>query len=209
MTSLPGNLDVYGSVPILNFDSWKPVLAPTPPNAKLQAWEALRETERRWVHFDWATYVLSPPHANNTLFADLAAAYLFSFEATLQRLASERKIVGVRKWISAHTANDVISRGLRTLRHTRAHHLQPAAIGIQRPASAESQFAGIDRGGGLAWRWTDLAASDLAGFSAANPSPLAVGDLPEFNRLSEELLVLGLMRHGVGALGNILEQEGP
>ena len=209
MSSLPSHVDVCDSVPLLNFDSWKPALAPTPPSARLESWSALRELERRWVHFGWATHVVRNARGNESLFADLASAYLYSLEAAFQRLHAETSTQKFGPWIELRTKHCVVVRGLRTLRHTHAHHLQQVGLGIQSAAFAYSPLAGVDLGGGIAWRWSDLDASTLAGFSTKHSAPIAVADLPKFNAMSTELLALGLMRHAVLEIGRLLVAEGP
>ena len=199
--ALPSNVAVHpDDVKLVDLDQLPYLYATRPSGARLKAWAQLEEVERRWVMFDWATFSVNSSRGNVALFNDLASAYLYSFESTLQVLFKERGFPDFNGWLLSHVEYDLCARGLRTLRHLSAH-VQKTAFSLQRGAEAHSRFAGSSRGGTYPWRWSDLTAADLASLENAR---ISAAELPEFNALSESLLALGMMRQGVSALRGIL-----
>ena len=202
--SLPGSVATYDSVPLIDLDECGYLVAVRQPHWKLRAWSALEETERRWTLFDWATFVVHQPRRCENLFRDLASAFLFSFESTLQVLKRERRSCDTR-WLESQSPYDVVCKGLRGLRNTGAHVRQVPVAANNRRAIA-SRFAHSTTGGTTAWAWPEITPSDLV---AVDTPHLTVSDLPAWNAESDELLALGVMRHGVIALRDILSAAEP
>lgn len=199
--SLPGNIPTYNSVPLIDLDTFEYLIAVRQPHWTLRAWELLRETERRWTMFDWATFVVHEPGRCHNLFRDFASAYLFSFEATLQVLKIEKPALDLKSWLRDQPSYDVICKGLRGLRNTGAH-VRQVSVTPDHQRSVISRFAHTTTGGTTAWAWPGLTAADLTALSTPH---LSVADLPLWNSQSADLLTLGLMRHGVLALRSLLE----
>ena len=155
--------------------------------------------------FEWATFSLDQARGHTLLFHDLASAYLLSLEATLQLLRHQRKFGDFESWLRTHAEYDLALRGLRTLRHLDAH-VQKVAIDVDRHGSAVSRFAHSTTGGTLAWRWDAISEADLASLDRPR---ITASELADWNRLSDELLVIGLMRSGLRSLRALLADGEP
>lgn len=202
---LPSYIPRCDTVELIDLDNLEYMVARRPANATLRAWSKLEETERRWTMFDWGCFVLLRPNRCTRLLADFASAYLLSFEATLQILKDEKFPTGSFEiWLNSQPAYGMECRGLRTLRQLEAH-IRAGAISPSR-VTAYSRFAGTSSGGSAAWYWPPITQAELA--SLRDPK-LAPQDLSDWNKLSEEILVLGLMREGVVALTKLLNSAGP
>jgi hypothetical protein len=201
MPSLPGNVARYDSVDLLDLDHIE-LYFNAGTDRFPRAADKLRETERRWVMFDWATFMIHQPRRNESLFRDFASGFLMSFEATLQILREERALSDFEAWLRAQPRYDVVCRGLRTLRHLEAH-VQPGKFSPSHAAKVHSRFAHTATGGTIGWRWEPILPQDLAQVLAKN-SKLAESELDEWNRQCEEMLALGLMRHGLQTLHSLV-----
>ena len=199
MPSLPGNV-AGEAVHLISLDATPYVYAKRPVDATLAAWSRFEETERRWTMFEWATFAIDQPRGYSLLFHDLASAYLLSLEATLQILRTERNDPDFDAWLRSHPTYDLGFRGLRTLRHLHAH-VQEVAIDVNRRNAVVSRFAHTTTGGTLAWRWQPLSAQDLQSLDRPR---ITVAELDDWNRLNEELLVVGLMRSGLASLRTLM-----
>jgi hypothetical protein len=157
--------------------------------------------------FDWATFVIHDQNRNVSLMTDFASAYLLSFEAGLQVLKEEcfSNAGAFEAWLADQPLYDLETRGLRTLRHLEAH-IRPGVLSVQPAAAAASRFSGPSIGGTIAWQWEPTTPKDLA--SLKYPK-ITVDELPTWNTRSAELLVLGLMRHGLTVLNALLVAAGP
>ena len=203
MPPLHGSIARYGSVDLLDLDQVELYFSAQAPGFP-RAGAKLQETERRWVMFDWATFMIHERGRNEALFRDLASAYLFSFEATLQVAREEGGIANFKAWLMARPAYDLVARGLRTLRHLEAH-VRPGAFSADHESRVHSRFAHSASGGTIGWRWESISSQALAQVTSTH-SKLAVAELDDWNVKANELLALGLMRHGLAALKAILEQ---
>lgn len=204
MPQLPGSIARYGSVDLLDLDHIELYFIARAPGFP-RAGAKLQETERRWVMFDWATFMIHERGRNEALFRDLASAFLLSFEATLQVAKEEGGIADFETWLRARPAYDLITRGLRTLRHLEAH-VRPGVFTADHASQVHSRFAHSALGGTIGWRWEAISGADLAKVTTRN-SKLAVTELDDWNVKAADLLALGLMRHGLASLKAILEHQ--
>jgi hypothetical protein len=201
---LPSNVASYGSVPLVDLDHYDFAVR-RPKHSTLRAWAKLEETDRRSIMFDWATFVIHEQNRNTTLLNDFASAFLLSFEATLQVVQDEKRFADFEGWLKSQAAYDLRCRGLRTLRHLEAH-VRAGTLSVNHQARSISRFAHSTTGGTIAWSWRALEPADLAQLRS---SKLDIAELPRWNAEAADLLCLGLMRHGVGALVQLLTAAGP
>lgn len=202
MPSLPGNVARYDTVDLLDLDGIELYFDVGFDRLPRTAGK-LRETERRRIMFDWATFMIHQPRRNESLFRDFASAFFKSFEAMLQVLRDERAISHFEGWLRAQPTYDAVCRGLRTLRHLEAH-AQPGKFNPSHAAKTHSRFSHSATGGTIGWRWEPILPRDLARVTSRN-SKLAASELDEWNGQCEEMLALGLMRHGLQALNSLVK----
>lgn len=96
------------------------------PTSCLTAGRKLQECERRLAVYRWAEWRVDPRTAQNrVLLNDAVSAFLLTFEATLQFVQdhfSKMKLKpGFGDWLKDVPQNDLLVRGIRTLRHFEAH----------------------------------------------------------------------------------------
>jgi hypothetical protein len=199
MPTLPGNV-AGEAVHLISLDATAYEYAKRPAGATLAAWSRFEETERRWIMFEWATFAIVDQRGHSLLFHDLASAYLLSLEAALQVLRTERSDPDFAGWLRSHSEYNLAFRGLRTLRHLSAH-VRAVAIDVNRRSAVVSRFAHSTTGGTLGWRWQPLSAEDLQSLDRPR---LTAAELGDWNRLNDEMLVIGLMRSGLATLRTLL-----
>lgn len=101
----------YGNINVTNIDF---------------ALDKLRECERRLVYFKWVESKNEPGQPKHRIILDDAlSAFLLSYEATLQyikyKFNQNRIDPNFDNWIKNQPENDILLKGLRTLRHLEAH----------------------------------------------------------------------------------------
>lgn len=203
---LPSNVATYESVPLVAFDELEPIYLPMPAGATLKAWAKGHEVGRRLDHFDWLTHVVRTERGCATFISDLATAYLLSFEAAFQVLRHECRANSLKahdfdSWLAGQPDNDLLCRGLRTMRHVEAH-IGPAGIAVPFGRQIHSRFAsGTDAGNTPAWHWQPLTSADYA--SLARPR-IAPEELSVWNARLVAEPCQTLMRDGVIRLGALL-----
>jgi hypothetical protein len=109
-----------------DFDHFNYQIARKRAGSCILSWKKLPECERRlalcpWLGIDGDT---EDTRSRHWLF-DSVAAYLYSFEASIQFLKAEFKrrdgAPHFDRWLAQLPEHDVLVRGLRTLRHLEAH----------------------------------------------------------------------------------------
>jgi hypothetical protein len=199
---LPSNVGRYDDVPLPEFDCLEPRYIKPDSSRRLRAWPKAIEVERRLDAFEWLSHVARRPQGITSFVLDLSTAYLLSFESAIQILAKEKQFRGgVDKWLAALPQNDLIFRGLRTLRHLEAH-IRPAGLG-QRRVGGHSRFTGGEGGSNIGWQWS---AVPLADFRALKHAKIVEAELPDLNRLLEERLIMDLMRDGLERLASVFAE---
>jgi hypothetical protein len=196
---LPSNVGRYDEVPLPEFDGLEPRYIKSDPSRTLRAWPKVVEVERRLDAFEWLAHVARRPQGIASFVLDLSTAYLLSFESAIQVLAEEKQFRGgVDRWFAAQPGNDLLFRGLRTLRHLEAH-IRPGSL-AQRRMGGHSRFTGGEGGSNIGWQWSAVAVTD---FRLLRRPKIAEVELPDLNRLLEERLIMDLMRDGLERLANI------
>lgn len=97
-----------------------------PSTTNVIAWKKLQECERRLAVYKWAEGRIDARTGRNRVFLnDAVSAFLLTFEATLQTLKDQFNKMNIKlqfeEWIKTIRENDLLVRGLRTLRHLEAH----------------------------------------------------------------------------------------
>jgi hypothetical protein len=195
---LPSNVGRYDEVPLPDFDRLEPRYIISDPSRRLRAWSKASEVERRLDHFEWLSHVARRPSGVQTFVADLATAFLLSFESALQVLQQERFPRRLETWLKTVPANDLTVRGLRTMRHLEAHirsgHL------TQRHVGGHSRFIAGEGGTTIGWRWGVVAPEE---FRALTTPRISAAELVDWNKQLDEYLIMDLMRTGVERLRDV------
>jgi hypothetical protein len=199
---LPGNVDRYNEVPLPAFDYLEPRYILPDSNRRLKAWSKAMEAERRLDHFEWLSHVARMPGGIQTFVLDFATAYLLSLESALQILKHERFQKGTSPsfdtWIETLPANDLVFRGLRTMRHLEAHIRQGGLT--QRTVGGHSRFISGEGGTTIGWQWAEVS---LAEFRALDRPKIREAELPAWNNQLDEYLIMDLMRLGIERLRDV------
>jgi hypothetical protein len=199
---LPSNVGRYDDVPLPEFDGLEPRYIKPDASRKLRSWPKAIEVERRLDAFEWLVHVARRPQGIASFVLDLSTAYLLSFESAIQVLAEEKRFPnGVDGWLAARPDNDLLFRGLRTLRHLEAH-IRPGSL-AQRRVGGHSRFTGGEGGSNIGWQWSAVPLTD---FRSLKHSKIVEAELPDLNRLLEERLIMDLMREGLERLTNIFAE---
>jgi hypothetical protein len=177
-------------------------LAIPPDNYKVDAWDKLKECERRLVVYRWAESLNDPRKADRRVtLNDAVSAFLLTFEATLQFVKDQFERTPAapsqfEAWLRTQTQYDTLIRGLRTLRHFEAHVEQhPAGRKI-----IATKGAG-DHSVSATWHLPQLNTTDL---EKLRTHPLTDPELPDWNRLVADTRVDSLLESGIIRLGGIL-----
>jgi hypothetical protein len=205
---LPSNVPRYDSVDLVDLDHLEYLIVHRPKTSPLRAWGKLQETERRWAMFDWATHVIREPNRCVMLINDFATAFLLSFEATLQVLKAEAKLPQpFEAWLRTLPDNDLVCRGLRTLRHLEAH-VRTGTLAVSRVAIGSSRFAsGGGPGSTIPWLFPEMTASDI---SVALQTPrITLAELPAWNTIATQTPAVQVMRQGLTSLTKIVVAADP
>ena len=112
--------------PFPDLDNFAPQIAIPPFGSRITAWSKLQECERRLVVYKWAESRNDPrTPKSRVVLNDSVSAFLLSFEATLQFVKDQfnrtASAPDFDQWVAQLPENDVVVRGLRTLRHFEAH----------------------------------------------------------------------------------------
>lgn len=198
---LPSNVARYDSVDLPEFDLLDLQIVVRPPEAKLTAWTRLEATERGLLAFDWLLHVVRKPGHCTTLVDYLAAAFLLSYESTIQSVKEERFTQGFDAWLQNQAGYTLLCRGLRTLRHLEAH-VRPSHLPSQFYRHGYSRFAsGADPGQTVAWQLPPISADE---FAQLKTPKLSGGELGNWNSLVDGELAVDLMRRGLADLYQII-----
>ena len=209
----PNPLDV-----LPDFENLAYAIANKPTGSHVDAWDKLREAERRLVMYKWVEQHNDPatPH-HRVLLDDSVSAFLLTFEATIQFLKDQFKRTGTPQqrfdaWFAGRPQNDVCLKGLRALRHLEAHVerrrvprtvLKTLAayvrVGRGRSRSRDRQNGNV----GCLWQLPKLNPADIA---KLDRSPLSVADLQAWNALREADDAKALFERGLLSLKSILDQ---
>lgn len=200
---LPSNVGVYNSVPLPAFDFLERRYIRPDHHCTLAAWSKARETERRLDAFEWLAHVAREPRGIESFVCDLSTAYLLSFESALQLLKDERfpKKGEFDKWLRPRPENDILFRGLRTLRQLEAH-IRAGAM-TQRQVGGHSRFTGSEGGSNIGWRWAPVT---VAEFNALDIKRLDSTELVTWNLALEDQLAMELMRGGLERLVRLFDE---
>lgn len=200
--NLPSSVGVYNSVPLPAFDFLERRYVRPGHHCTLAAWSKVRETERRLDVFEWLIHVAREPKGIESFVCDLSTAYLLSFESALQLLKDERypKKGQFDKWLRGRAENDVLFRGLRTLRQLEAHIR--AGVLTQRRVGGHSRFTGSEGGSNIGWRWAQITPAE---FASLDIKRLDATELATWNLMLEEQLAMDLMRAGLDRLVRLFD----
>lgn len=198
---LPSHVPRYDEVPLPMFDELERRFILPDASRRLGAWAKAGEVERRVDHFEWLIHVARREAGVRTFVLDLATAYLQSLEGALQVLQAERFPTGFEAWLRTLAANDLVLRGLRTMRHLEAH-IRAGTL-TQRQVGGHSRFTGGEGGANIGWRWAPVSITE---FRSLRRPRIAEAELPAWNERLEEDLVMDLMRLGVLRLRTIFEE---
>ncbi len=177
-----------------------------PSGAKLEAWEKLKECERRLSVYKWAEALNEPRHPQSRVFLDdCVSATLLTIEATLQFTLQRFELVGRSdfwQWLDGLAEYDVCLRGLRALRHFAAHvEVKPArslvrlAIGGSRPDGTSETTVTRD------WQLPQLDANALAKLKT---KPLPEAMVPDWNQLASETPAPAVFERALQQIAGIL-----
>lgn len=199
--NLPSNVPTYDSVPLVAFDHLDRRYIRHRQNRTLRAWPKAEETERRIDHFEWLAHVARTANGVQTFVLDLSTGFLLSFESTLQVLQDEKFPKGFDDWLGNQGSNDLIFRGLRTMRQLEAH-IRAGTL-TQRREGGHSRFTGSEGGSNIGWRWSQVTDQEYRSLKHKRLSQTELGD---WNILLDERLIMDLMREGVTRLIALLDE---
>jgi len=205
--NFPSHVPLYGSVSLVELDAVEPLILPR-TDAPFRAWPKFRELARRWIMFQWAIHVVRDASRCRLLIADFANAYLLTLEAALQVLATDlfpehrRPQAALDQWLRGQRINDLVFRGLRTLRILEAH-VRPSQLA---PDGAEADYSifqfGADSGRTTRWHFPPISDEDYARMSAPK---IERAELEEWNQLLERKPASALMREGLYRFRDLIE----
>jgi hypothetical protein len=194
--------------PFPDLDSYTYSIGIPPAGSRITAWSKLQECERRLLVYKWAEGRNDPrTPKNRVLLNDAVSAFLLTFEATLQ-FVKDQFIKSVSApnfdhWIAQLPENDLVVRGLRTLRHFEAH------VEAKQPPSLVRLHIGESLSNGTSatqvsrsWQLPPLEAVELA---KLNHAPLKANDLQKWNLLVARDDLPSLFRQGLERLRAVLE----
>ncbi len=195
--------------PFPDFEHFVYKIATQPTASKLNAWSKLQEAERRLATYKWAEAKNDPrTPQNRVLLNDAVSAFLLTFEATLQFAKNQFAITpgtpDFDAWLAAQPENDVLLRGLRTLRHFEAHveskpppRLVRLSIGGSLPDGTSKTEASTD------WKLPTL---QPAGLTKLHHAPLKSADVKDWNNLVESMDAPAIFEQGLIKLRKILQK---
>jgi hypothetical protein len=176
--------------------------------AKLVAWCKLEEAERRLTMYKWAEGKNEPGNPRNrVLLNDAVSAFLLTIEATIQFIKNQvPKTRGGRMfddWLKTLPENDVLLRGLRTLRHFEAH-VEPKPLPRVVNLEIEENLSGGDTRTEITTRWVlqELKPGDLIKVTR----PLKKVDLPHWNTTVTRMDAPTIFEKGLENLEKILQK---
>jgi len=179
-----------------------------PATTRIAAWAKLQECERRLAVFKWAEKRNDARTAQNrVLLNDCVSAFLMTFEATLQFLKNQFDRMKVNPkyndWLPTVPENDLLVRGLCTLRHFEAHvEPKPSPRRIYL-VIGESLFDGTsDSSVSCDWALQGMNAGELAKLTRPR---IQSTELDDWNALVAKDDVPTLFLRGLYGLKSILE----
>ena len=190
-----------------DFSSMTYQYSQAPPNSTIPAWEKIKECERRWVFFTWAESLNNPRKAQHRIVLDDAlAAFLLSYEATLQYVKDAflhaQNAPAFDQWVAGQQANDILVKGLRTLRLLEAHIIDVPIQSLVKLKIGESLPDGTsETHAERIWRLPTLNLPDLANLRS---SKLTADDLQDWNNLVEQVSAADLLETSLARLNSIL-----
>ena len=159
------------------------------------------EVERRLDHFEWFVHMARRPTGIQSFVLDLATAYLLSLESALQVLKKELARSLFDAWLAGTPANSLVFRGLRTMRHLEAH-IRSSTLD-QRAVGGHSRFTAGEGGSNLGWRWGRISDTD---FALLDRPRITAAELPAWNAVLEDRLIMDLMRDSIAALVQVFDE---
>jgi hypothetical protein len=177
-----------------------------PVNPKARAWAKAREYERRLALYRWAEQLNDPAAPRyRVLLDDCESAILMTLEAVVQfigdQLHRERGVDRVEAWLQQKPANDLLFRGLRTLRHLEAH--------IEARPAASLIIAQVGGSPSIRRRW-QLASLQQADLDKLRTPRLKSAELAQWNEMIERDSAAELLRRGLDRVVELVaaaEQE--
>lgn len=200
-----------------DFENLLYAIANKPAGSHIDAWDKLREAERRLVMYKWVEQHNDPATPRHgVLLDDSVSAFLLTFEAAIQFLKDQFKRTGTPQqfdvWFAGHPQNDACLKGLRTLRHLEAHVERKhsprtvlktltayVTVGRGRSRNGDRQNGSV----GCLWQLPKLDPTDIA---KLNSPALSVADLGAWNALREAFDAKALFERGLLSLKSILDK---
>lgn len=191
-----------------DFDHFIYKIALRPAASILTAWSKLEEAERRLTIYKWAETKNDPrTPQHRILLNDAVSAFLLTFEATIQfsknQVPKTRSGLNFDDWLSTFPENDVLVRGLRTLRHFEAH------VESKPPPRIVRLFIGGSLPGGTSetevstsWKLPPIQTAELN--KLRNP-PLQNVDLNDWNKIVETMDAQTIFEQGLIKLQKIID----
>ena len=194
--------------PFPDFDHFIYTIAIRAGAGKLTAWSKLEEAERRLAIYKWAEGKNEPGNPRNrVLLNDAVSAFLLTFEATIQFIKNQvprtRSGNTFDVWLKTLPENDVLLRGLRTLRHFEAH-VEPKPLPRVVNLKIEEYQSGGDTRNETTARWVlqELKPGDLTKVTR----PLKKVDLPDWNTTVARMDAPTIFEKGLENLEKILQK---
>ena len=183
-----------------DFQNYHYAVIQAPATPKLIAWSKAHECERRLGWYSWVQNnndQATPQHV--VLLNDALSAFLLSFEAALQHAKDQASTFSLGSpfdvWLASQPENNVLVRGLRTLRHLDAH-IAPYPIAGNMTVVIGGSPKFIRR-----WSLQPLKVTDLDKLFHAQ---LKVADLAQWNALIESAHAIPLLTEALDRLNALL-----
>jgi hypothetical protein len=215
---LPGSIPVIRDASIVDFDQMDLNIVRQPASAKLTAWRAAEEAERRFLMYQWLAFYVSEPR-NWRMFAELAGGFLLSFEVAVQHLVKALSpVVGGTAgsfwaWMEKHRDDpdnhgdpslyNIEFRGLRLLRHILAHH-EPLELSHSHGDDVVEQFHGPSGGRTARRHFKPITDAQYAKLTDAGKRALPQSLIGDWNTRAESNPAPRIMFEGLRRLKHLL-----
>jgi hypothetical protein len=204
-TDLLAGIDPNAVKPFPDLESFQYAIALKPDRARLGAWPKLEETERRLTVLRWVVSVTDPSRSQyHVLLDDSETAFLLAFEATLQLVKDQFIVEKVQpqfdQWlpVAQKGRDDLIFRGIRTLRHLEAHvraELTHSKIVFHPREPNQPRVT-------LQWQLPPLTAATLGRLKHPR---LNASELEQWNAIVRDTAIETLMQQALEELGSVVE----
>ena len=190
-----------------NFQNYIYQFVTKPHNSKVEAWPKLEECERRFAMYQFVENYNDPKKAQHRiLLDDVVNTFLLAFEATIQLLKHQYDNASnpttFDKWLAAQKEYDIGFKGLRTLRHLKAHvELRPTQSKIVMIIGESLGDGTSDTSVSRTWHLPSLSQQDL---QSKYPRPLKPVDLNDWNTMVTNSDVMTIFQNSLINLNKIL-----